>query len=325
MSALTIVAIVPALAAAMSIFGMPWFGRKLRLYAFAALKLVLPKAKELKARRQEQEELARIAEGEGQEVQRKRLLLLRHGQSEWNAVFNAPKSELPLFPIRLLRALVSEVLKLPFGDATLLDSPLSERGAKQAAELGRFLERYRGELAEERAVAVRGEASYCTSNLRRSMETLAIALNPPVACCLSALQEVSRNVDAVALSSGERTTASPVLPRARGFESKVDNSRNIGNVKGFIQPPEHRLDAFAEWAMEQNEGLVVASGHSISFKTLFKRFLPPSCSGNVAARRKIANGGAVACTLRRLQVGSDTVLLIDPESIADVYKGLSHP
>ncbi|KAJ1631980.1 hypothetical protein T492DRAFT_869015 [Pavlovales sp. CCMP2436] len=71
----------------------------------------------------------------------KRVILIRHGESLWNAVFN--KSPMLLMPLRLARALAYEFLVLFELDSVLFDSPLSALGRSQARELAEYLARAR--------------------------------------------------------------------------------------------------------------------------------------------------------------------------------------
>lgn len=111
--------------------------------------------------------------------QTKRVILIRHGESLWNAVFN--KSPMLLMPLRLARALVYEALVLLELDSVLFDSPLSAEGRAQARELADFLARAHakpslaGGGAEQADIAAlfdtTGSSVVVCSMLRRAIST----------------------------------------------------------------------------------------------------------------------------------------------------------
>ena len=69
----------------------------------------------------------------------KKVIFIRHGESEWNLVFN--KGFGPSFFIRLITALIREFLMVTTLDSIFFDSPLSAEGITQAKELYDFVER----------------------------------------------------------------------------------------------------------------------------------------------------------------------------------------
>merc|ERR1719181_1373404 len=73
------------------------------------------------------------------DVRRKRVLFVRHGESEWNLIFNVgPKV---LVPFKAVAALLRETLlflRLD-DDSVLYDSPLNEEGLRQARDLDAVL------------------------------------------------------------------------------------------------------------------------------------------------------------------------------------------
>jgi len=64
---------------------------------------------------------------------RKKIVFIRHGESEWNAVFN--KGSKLLLPVRFFRALIKEFMMIFEEDSLFFDSPLSKVGLQQAWEL----------------------------------------------------------------------------------------------------------------------------------------------------------------------------------------------
>ena len=163
----------------------------------------------------------------------KRLLFIRHGESEWNLIFN--KGSKALLPFKAIFALFREVRMFLALDAgsVLYDSPLNQEGLEQAQELAQLL---RGDAhwadvpdpaaRDADAATLRGGAGapltsvVASSNLRRALQTCVLALQtriqetppagaPPVHV-LSCLQEVSTNVDTISLAP---PNAIPPLPR----------------------------------------------------------------------------------------------------------------
>merc|ERR1719207_357270 len=70
-------------------------------------------------------------------AQRQKLIFIRHGESEWNHVFN--KGPILSRPFKLCRALFQEVVMIFQPDSLFLDSPLSSKGIQQAWDLLTFL------------------------------------------------------------------------------------------------------------------------------------------------------------------------------------------
>lgn len=108
----------------------------------------------------------------------RRIILVRHGESLWNSVFN--KAPMALMPLRLARALVYEALVLLQLDSVLFDSPLSAEGRAQARDLADFLARAHaspslvppGAQADVAAVFGEGPPSVLVSSmLRRAVST----------------------------------------------------------------------------------------------------------------------------------------------------------
>lgn len=265
------------------------------------------------------------------------LLLVRHGESEWNDVFNRGFG--PFFPLRLAGALLRELAAWPTPGSLFLDSPLSAVGSHQAANLAKWLAHPRAHAdgataGEERAratlAAVPGgpPSVLATSNLRRSASTAAIALaerlrrTGEAVAVLSSLQEVSPNVDTLALAPpGCPVPCAPPLRCACGYNTGNKPLRSRAGASA-------RLAAFAAWAAAQPPGVtVVAVGHSLWFRAFLDAYLPRGAAGVDARRRKLANCGVLAMTLQSAPTaggGAGGMLFrIPPESVVNVYGGWS--
>ena len=118
-------------------------------------------------------------------IKPKQIVFIRHGESEWNEVFNRGFG--PSFLVRLTRAMLREFMMLTTRDSVFFDSPLSDTGIKQTQELIRFLQKVPnapGSVVDptvDKIVAIlNGEKAagsvLTTSNLRRAIATGLITL-----------------------------------------------------------------------------------------------------------------------------------------------------
>lgn len=167
---------------------------------------------------------------------RKHLVFIRHGESEWNVVFNPKKRPDDKFALylhmllwRFLKALLVELVSVATHASLALDSPLSQRGIAQAEQLAKYIEspeicmNPEGEHDDYARFLLRGvlardenapTSTVACSNLRRCMLTALVALrsricptghaskprNASKAHVTTDLQEMSRNVDCVAMA-----------------------------------------------------------------------------------------------------------------------------
>jgi hypothetical protein len=268
----------------------------------------------------------------------KRVIFVRHGESEWNSVFN---QGLFWLPFGLVLGIIKEFLRLLDPDSVFIDSPLNWVGTQQAKDLAMFLRKQAPDTDRDLA-ALRGdpgapEAVLVTSNLRRSMETMMIGLwgrlntTHEKVRVLSCLQEVTTNMDGVALA--EAGTIDPLLMlgpklpnlKAGRFEAPrfFDASEN-GGQKHLRAKGIDRLANFCQWCFSRQAApCIIAGGHSFWFRYFFKTYLP-NASKHQSKTKKIGNGGVVAFNLERA-VDSDgiPVYRIDEASITVVYGGFS--
>ncbi|KAG8461781.1 hypothetical protein KFE25_001399 [Diacronema lutheri] len=272
--------------------------------------------------------------------QTKRVILIRHGESLWNAVFN--KSPMLLMPLRLARALVYEALVLLELDSVLFDSPLSAEGRAQARELADFLARAHakpslaGGGAEQADIAAlfdtTGSSVVVCSMLRRAISTAWLALEerlraaPPSQPMYlhSALQEMSRNVDTLSIAP-PRTM--PPLSRVNGDAACVPDlsahtsARHHTGNKPVRAVALTRIGHFAEWLFARAEPCVVVVGHSLLFRTLFQLYLPRA-SAHDAKAKKVVNCGVVGLTLHKGTLPDGRISYrIDPQSVTVLYGG----
>jgi broad specificity phosphatase PhoE len=272
----------------------------------------------------------------------KTIIFIRHGESKWNECFNRGFG--PGFILRLFDGLLSELQRMTFGDSLFIDSPLGRRGEKEALDICRYLRsqhKAAGEsttkLPPQSALAKSldyahelydgdgGDMRIVSSNLRRSMNTVTIALQDRIIRkkekveILSCLQEISRNVDTISLASpgGVQSNMGGYMS---GLEAdKVfDASGNKGNKKPANRGAE-RIKEFVNWIFKQKEGKIVVSGHSLYFRWFFRMHLPHGLQ-HIAKKKKIANGGVVAFDLVQDSKGSVQIL---PSSITSVYLGFA--
>lgn len=217
-----------------------------------------------------------------------KIVFIRHGESEWNAVFN--EGTKLMMPIRLVVALFKEARMLFDQDSLFMDSPLSEIGVDQAWKLMSILASAPAmDISKERASLpveklevneiisiIRGdlekngqqETMMVSSNLRRAISTGLIALSPRLlktpahkdkVQIMTHLQEISRNMDTLALAPAK---TQPQIPRkeaelkymgdvlAHFYKTRLDIRHYTGN-KSLKQKAIKRQDAFVKWLLTQ--------------------------------------------------------------------------
>lgn len=288
------------------------------------------------------------------------IYFVRHGESQWNYVFNRGFGL--SFPLRLARGLLLELTSLfDHRNSFFVDAPLSDRGLEQVEELRKFLNKVNDPFLTDaevealrskhvdvlRADAKKGEklskkSIIVTSNLRRAAHTAAIAFmdrferTKEKLFVNDALQEMARNVDAFALA-GEAFDAVPYtgitnVAKDKGTLKsiveetvKFDVESNAGN-KGIGRRGATDCLRFAHWATSPSAvpkecEAIIATGHSIYFKEFFKLFLP-SASEHDAKTKKIVNCGVIAFELKKYEHEKKGVFYsIDEKSIETVYGG----
>lgn len=276
---------------------------------------------------------------------KKTIIFIRHGESDWNEIFN--DSKVKLLP-RLIRGFFREAMMFMTKDSVFLDSPLSVKGVKQAESLQKFLKTYNPNPVSDPEVTkmvsmLNGDKGYkkdsvlVSSNLRRAINTGCVAMWPRLKqngeriTILSSLQEMSRNVDTNAIADAAEVLLpefgrQECLQRALGKEFRagmyLDASESTGN-KGLFSSGMPRMKDFACWCMGRKENIIIVSaGHSLWFKNFFKLFLPKN-SEHTAKMNKMFNCSAVGFTLSEgTLVGTkDPFYMVHEESITEIYLG----
>jgi broad specificity phosphatase PhoE len=154
-------------------------------------------------------------------------VFVRHGESTWNEIFNRDTGlqRLLWMPLRVVRGLVREASALLSSESTFLDSPLSGQGIQQAVSLREALvagsvgvePRERPPVLLFQALKEQDDTTsvIVASNLLRAIETITIALADSLVVTgeqiyvRSELQEISRNFDAISLSTFDAAAHSP--------------------------------------------------------------------------------------------------------------------
>ncbi|KAF4739899.1 hypothetical protein FOZ63_002425, partial [Perkinsus olseni] len=226
---------------------------------------------------------------------RKRIIFLRHGESMWNVVFN--KGFGPSFPVRLVKCSVKEAELLPTADSLYWDSPISPDGIQQSLRLLSWIEENKKTNKYARLLAGDDQehtSIMASSNLRRAVSTGMIALSArllrgeeaPSAgghrqeqiYVMSALQEVTRNVDGFALTPKKGVpgpsfveVADPKIKDVVDFyaEHKLNGTFNDGS-KPLSSNGLARFREFCDWcfnsSVARDVDCVVAIGHSLYFR-----------------------------------------------------------
>jgi len=280
---------------------------------------------------------------------RRTVIFIRHGESEWNQIFNKGN---PLFrPLKLIRGLIKEAFLLFDQESLFMDSPLSSVGIQQAWDLLTFLASQPEGCQEGRApdqpvkeleVAdivsiIRGDVGkslVVSSILRRAISTGILGLSTRLLktepsdkiAVMTCLQEISRNVDTLALTparSPPQVPAGEAAMKHMGdlvsffYRKRLNYDHNKGN-KTLELKAKDRQQEFTHWLHKQDKlDAIIVCGHSFYFREFFRSYLPKA-SKHQAKTLKMANCGCVAFDL---YMSSPTKIQIDEQSIKPVYLG----
>lgn len=285
---------------------------------------------------------------------RHKIIFIRHGESEWNWVFN--KGPLLSRPFKFVRALFYEAWMIFKPDSIFLDSPLSSVGIDQAWDLLTFLasqpEGCQGEGMSKKPCSeldiadivsiMRGDAGesiVVSSILRRAISTGVLCLSTRLLKTpskdkiqlMTSLQEISRNVDTLSLTPPRSNPQVPLKEAAMKqmgdlvsffYRTRLSTMHNKGNKTLKMKAKDRQRD-FTSWVFKQNTpapDAIIVCGHSLWFREFFKTYLPKGCT-HEAKSLKMANCGVVAFDFYKIRVGDTDVLRIRPEGIKTIYLG----
>lgn len=283
----------------------------------------------------------------GKEKGKRTIVFIRHGESDWNNIFNKGINIGML--VRFIQGVMTELNLLSSANSCFIDSPLNYEGIEQALELRRYVEKsYETVPPSDPTFPVLSALSgknpelaassiVATSSLRRAVATTTLALFPRIERTgekihvLSSLQEISRNPDTYALSDAGTIADVPfdrLAPHCGGMTGKFepnnvfDLSQNFGNKSTSFYGIK-RLKSFAAWAMGRPENIIIVGGHSLWFKTFFQTYLPHGCD-HEAKRLKITNSGVMAFTLYEGTADDgEPRYRIEPESLKTIFGGFT--
>lgn len=279
----------------------------------------------------------------------RRVIFIRHGESEWNKVFNRGIDK-GMTLIRIFLYPVLEILKFAFNDSYFYDSPLSDMGIDQCQELAQFLENPPMDpdesLAKKRDAAdLRGDKNtrsiIVSSQLRRAAATAAIGLAPRLkrrenneqVMLLSSLMEQSSNFDCVPLSGQEEVppldAAYDVLQNQRWTKDLFNPCGNMGDkpVRSKGKKGYDRFEDFLNFCFqpELQKTTVIAVGHSMYFRKFFECFLEHNLDkshyASQAKKYKLKNAAAVGLTIQRTVQDGTTYYRIHKDEINTIHGG----
>eukprot|EP00457_Paulinella_chromatophora_P008857 gb/GEZN01008906.1/.p1 GENE.gb/GEZN01008906.1/~~gb/GEZN01008906.1/.p1 ORF type:complete len:340 (+),score=32.50 gb/GEZN01008906.1/:50-1069(+) len=261
---------------------------------------------------------------------KKRIIVVRHAESEWNSVFNRGFG--PSFPGRVISAVLREIQLLQSKDSVFFDSPINTEGMQASKDVEAFIyrrEETHSQEVQEALEILRGEKGtsvICSSNLRRCIETTVLVfyrrlqMRGEAVHILSSLQEISFNIDCVALAPPG------VVPDLHHIDKllptpfdRYDVSSNLGNKPIFGTGLARMLD-FCMWCFGREEDTIIVAGHSLYWRFFFKTFLPHNFQ-HTAKLNKMSNTGIVMFDLQRAPTANGPVYRIVPESLRSVYLG----
>jgi broad specificity phosphatase PhoE len=295
---------------------------KLNLFSKGTIHMLFSRDKKWKKMKEDPREVLNQ-----KNTQSKTVIFVRHGESEWNSIFNRGIAKLPP---RLVMGWIRETLLLPTRDSIFYDANLNQEGIDQIVALNEFLNKKENQNNDGiKLMNGEGESSVLVcSNLRRAIATAVIGLKHRLQRgeklhILSSLQEITFNVDGMGLAV---ENSSPKLNSLyqffwRQFDPKkvFDTTENYG-TKSLSSNGLKRMLEFNEWCFNRSEDvIIVAGGHSLYAREYFKTFLPHGVVHD-AKRLKMKNGAAVSFTLYR---GSKKNYCVDPKTINNIYLGFA--
>jgi hypothetical protein len=279
-------------------------------------------------------------------VEKKTIIFIRHGESTWNDTFNKGDRKMGAFLLGFLPGLVksfaTEWYFLVSGksdESWFFDSPLSEKGKKQAEGIRTFLRDSKPEFSTPKEAhlirLLKGEGDekcqLTSSNLRRAISTIAIGLQDRMdkrfkddkIIVLQELQEASVNPDALSIHPPKSALVTSWMDSERVKEiyaTQCDPSKNLGN-KALKSNGLERMERFCQLVFEEiDAGSVVATGHSYWFRAFFQTYLPKTFD-HVSKDKKLINGGIAGFTFLRKKTDTGYKYMIDSNSLVVLYGG----
>eukprot|EP00913_Durusdinium_trenchii_P028133 g26377.t1 len=264
-----------------------------------------------------------------------RIVFIRHGESQWNSVFN--KGWKIFLPFRLVRALIKEAFMLFQRDSLFYDSPLNDQGLLErleppgCREPGTCHKPVEQLQVEDIVSIIMGDAgdSLLAAWL---MEGQSSTFAKDRVHLMTALQDRCRNVDTLSI------TRARTVPKVPVDEAKMknmgdlmtlgrdDHRQNAGN-KTLGMKADKRQKQFVKWVLEQKDiDCIIVAGHSLWFREFFKSFMPKS-STHAAKTTKMVNCGVVAFDLYRTVQHSTEVIraLVEDAGNEQVFGGCWSP
>jgi len=264
----------------------------------------------------------------------KTLIFIRHGESEWNYLFNNIDG---ISIWHILQMMFFEVLVIMKQDSYFLDAPLSFEGVKQAKKLRKFLAAGGGKSRYTAWLTGKDTSrAIWSSDLRRAVSTVIISLidrmeQSEKVHILSDLQEITRNVDSFSITPpGQPPKSSQLEQTLQNIDmsdllaQKVEASGNTGHKRLFGDGAS-RVNLFVARLFQSSEDCFIVGGHSLFFKSFFEGYLPidSNSEDSIDSKKlKIKNGGVIG-----LQIGEfkdsqgNAAYQIIENSIDKIYRG----
>jgi phosphohistidine phosphatase SixA len=303
--------------------------------------------KDKKWKKPEEDLASFFTSGEDEDnIERKTVIFLRHGESTWNDTFNKGDRKMSQFILNfipnLFMAFATEWYFLVSGKSSeswFFDSPLSEKGISQAQGVQKFLRDSKPEFSTPKEAHLirlmkgegKGKCQLMSSNLRRAISTASIAVQDRLdkrvkddkILILSELQEVSVNPDALSIHPAKAPLVTSWIDSERVKEiygTQCDTSKNKGN-KPLNSNGLQRMESFCWTLFEDIEASsVLVTGHSFWFRAFFQTYLSRSFD-HVSKQKKLINGGVVGFTLMRKKTDKGDKYMIEANSLVVLCGG----
>lgn len=286
----------------------------------------------------------------GRDTRVKKVVFIRHGDSQWSSIFDRPYNL--SFLGRLVLELLREAMLWVQWDSVFLDTPLSNRGIDQAWALLKLIAESDGddhldaddanrrkvkELNRNQLISIIrgdvGKSVVVSSTLRRAVSTAVMCLitrlsrgNDKVKV-MTMLQDCGRSMDTVSITLANQLPRPPLSEASRrdsgdvvalAYKRYLCGSENTGN-KGLTYEAPQRQHDFCEWVFKQTEDTIIVIGHGLWFRQFFEAHLPAGCTHN-AGRRRLRHCAVVAFDLYDVKRASEVShYRVHADSIMQVF------